>query len=298
MQVVLLCHWILREPSSEGWVVEACAEVVDVEGGSGVPVLALVLLGLEGCRCAGRQRPAQRVVVISLQDRSGIVHDRSDGTQVVPDEVPPSGVPAGQTHVSAVEPQALGGAGAAADLLEDEIAAPVDGGGRRTSASHDGPHFPEFGAVGSVVVVDRRSGREGDGLREVDLVPRDGRDATSGVCRQSPVGSVGAGACRGVEVPVVDRRSTIRHRGELAPGAGEGQVIHDPPGGGSGPAVTLQGGDVAVAVIPGDLLRVVIVHSSSLLIGGVLDTMEAVIRLFHLVCVQNARLFSYAYICY
>ena len=43
--------------------------------------------------------------------------------------------------VVTVEPQALGGAGGAADLLEDEVAAPVDGRGCRTPTSHDGPHF-------------------------------------------------------------------------------------------------------------------------------------------------------------
>ena len=266
MRIVLLRQGVLREPASEGRVVEAGAEVVDVEGGRGVPLLALVLLGLEGRRSPGRERPAQRVVVIRLQDRPGIVHDGADGAQVVPDEMASGGVARGQVHVAAVEPQALGGAGAAAHFLQDKVPTPVEG----DRSTGNRPHLTKLGAVGSIVVVDRRSARERDRLRKVDLVPGDGGDPTSGV----------------------------RHRRQLVTGAGEGQVVHDPPGGSAGPAVALQGGDVAVAVIPGDLLRVVIVHRSSLHIGGVLDTMEAVIRLFHLVCVQNARLFSYAYICY
>ena len=294
MGIVLLGQRVLREPSSECGVVEACAEIVDVEGGGGVPVLALVLLGLEGGRSPGRQGSAEGVVVVGLQDRPGIVHDRTDRAKVVPDEMASCRDTRGKVHVSSVEPQALGGTCAVADLLEDEVPAPVDGG--RSAGNR--PHLPKFGAVGGIVVVDRRSTGERDRLREVDLVPGDGGDPTSGVRRQSPVGIVGAGASRSVEVPAIRRRSGIRHRRQLVTGAGEGQVVHDPPGGSAGPAVALQGGDVAVAVIPGDLLRVVIVHRSSLFIGGVLDTMEAVIRLFHLVCVQNARLFSYAYICY
>ena len=180
MQVVLLRERILRDPSSEGGVVEACAEIVDVEGGGGVPVLALVLLGLEGGRSPGRQGSAERVVVVGLQDRPGVVHDRADRTQVVPDEMPSCRVAAGKVHVSAVKPQALGGTCAAADLLEDKVAAPVDGG----RGAGDRADLAELGAVGGEVVADRRSIGEGDGLGESDLVPGDGGDPPSNCCCQ------------------------------------------------------------------------------------------------------------------
>ena len=64
MEKILLRKGVLREPPSECGVIEACAEVEDVEGDRRVPLLALVLLGLEGRIGARGQRAAQGVVVV------------------------------------------------------------------------------------------------------------------------------------------------------------------------------------------------------------------------------------------
>ena len=191
MEHILFRHRVLRYPSPEAGIVEPGAEVVDVERCSSVPFLALVLLGLEGRQGSRRQRAAQRVVVVGLQDRPGVVHDGTDRAQVVPDEVAAGCGSGGEVDVAAVEAQAFRGACAAADLLEDEVPDPVDGGRRGGAAALDGPHLAELGAVGGVEVVDRRVARRvdrnGDGLREADLVPGDGGDPPVGVGRQSIV---------------------------------------------------------------------------------------------------------------
>ena len=53
MAVVLLCKWVLREPATDGGVVAAGAEVVEVEvyAVACTPFLALELEGLDALCC-------------------------------------------------------------------------------------------------------------------------------------------------------------------------------------------------------------------------------------------------------
>ena len=283
MQIVLLRQGVLREPAAECGVVEAGTEVVDVEGCGGLPVLALVLFGLEGRVGACGQRPAQRVVVVRFEDRAGIVHDGADRAQVVPDEMASGGVARGQVDVSAVEPQAPGGAGGAAHLLQHQVSAPVEGSGRRGRPFLDGPHFAEFGAVGGIVVIDRRSVGEGDLLRKVDLVPGDGGDAFVGVRDKSPVGVVGVFGSHGCAVMEVEA-SAVGFAGDavhdpldVVARPGDVEAVDASPGGWAGAAETLHGDNVAVAVVGGDAFGVVVVGRGSFLEVGGFQAVQAVV---------------------
>ena len=89
MSIVFLREGVLGEPAARGGVVAAGAEVIDVEGGGGVPILALVLFGLEGGGRTCRQGPAEGIVVIGLQGSATVVHQGADGAEMVADEVAP-----------------------------------------------------------------------------------------------------------------------------------------------------------------------------------------------------------------
>ena len=153
--------------------------------------------------------------------------------------------PGSEVHVASVNPQAPGGSCAGADLLQDEVPAPVDGG----RGAGDGADLAELGAVGGIVVVDGGAVGEGDGLREVYLVPDDGADASGGVGGKGPVGIIGETPCRGVEITAVSGGACVGDRGQQVAGVAEGEVVNDAPGGSAGASVTGEADNVAVAVV-------------------------------------------------